>query len=57
MRYVRPTVKFSASPSTVRNQAPLLGQDSAAVLRELGYADDEIERLLASKVIAAPART
>jgi formyl-CoA transferase len=54
IRYVRPTVKFSASPSKVRNQAPVLGQDSAAVLRELGYGEDEIARLLAAKVIAAP---
>ncbi len=51
IRYVRPTVKFSASPAMVRNQAPELGQDSAAILSELGYAAQDIARMFADGVV------
>ncbi|HEY1708906.1 MAG TPA: CoA transferase [Rhizomicrobium sp.] len=43
--YVRPATKFGASPASVRNGAPLLGQHSTEILREAGYADSEIAAL------------
>ena len=57
IRYVRPTVRFSASPASVRRQAPVLGEDNASVLGELGYSAEEIDDMLREGVLArAPAR-
>jgi crotonobetainyl-CoA:carnitine CoA-transferase CaiB-like acyl-CoA transferase len=53
-------VKFSETPGGIRRPAPLLGQHSREVLAELGYAAEEIARLLEEgAVIAAdlPAET
>lgn len=52
VRYVRPAVRFAASPASVRLPAPLLGQDTAAVLAGLGYNSAEIAALEAAGVIA-----
>jgi crotonobetainyl-CoA:carnitine CoA-transferase CaiB-like acyl-CoA transferase len=38
-------LKFSATPAEVRRAAPVLGQHTREVLREFGYADEEIGRL------------
>ena len=38
----------------IRTHAPAIGQDTRAVLAELGYGPDEIEALLASGAAAAP---
>jgi crotonobetainyl-CoA:carnitine CoA-transferase CaiB-like acyl-CoA transferase len=46
IRYVRPTTKFSKSPASVRSAPPNLGEHSCAVLREAGYAHEQIEALL-----------
>jgi crotonobetainyl-CoA:carnitine CoA-transferase CaiB-like acyl-CoA transferase len=44
-------VKMSATPPRLRTAAPLLGADTDAVLREAGYADGDIARLRAAKVV------
>ena len=51
MRYVRPAVRFEASPASVRLSAPQLGQDTAAVLSDLGYASADLEALQSAGVI------
>lgn len=51
LRYVRPATLFSRTPATVRNQAPVLGQDSIAILEQSGFGQDEIDRLLADGVV------
>jgi crotonobetainyl-CoA:carnitine CoA-transferase CaiB-like acyl-CoA transferase len=45
-------VKFSETPGEVRHGAPLYGQHTREVLREQGFADDEIEGLLSEGAIA-----
>ncbi|MFI5041736.1 MAG: CoA transferase, partial [Acidimicrobiales bacterium] len=48
-----PPVAFSETPGRVA--APCLrGQHNRSILRELGYADDDIDRLEAAKIIIAP---
>ncbi|MDB5873312.1 MAG: Formyl-CoA transferase [Ramlibacter sp.] len=50
IRYVRPPTIFSSTPAAVRCQAPLLGQDTVAVLGQAGFSSEEISRLLAQGV-------
>ena len=52
VRMAGPPVRFSETPGSVRLPAPLLGQDTAEVLRErLGMDDEEIARLREQGVI------
>jgi crotonobetainyl-CoA:carnitine CoA-transferase CaiB-like acyl-CoA transferase len=44
-RQIAPPVRFGRTPASVRRHAPLIGQDTAAVLGELGFGDEEIEQL------------
>jgi len=44
-------IKLSDTPGAVRTAPPVLGQHTASVLRELGLADDEIERLRSRRAI------
>ena len=41
IKALRVPVKLSATPGAVERAAPLLGQDNAAVLTELGYTEAE----------------
>lgn len=45
-------VKYSATPPEVSHPAPLLGQHTFALLRSLGYSDEECRRLEAEGVVA-----
>ena len=47
--------RWSETPPAFRSHAPLLGEHSVEVLREVGYGDAEIERMLASGVTAVVA--
>lgn len=51
VRYVRPAVRFTASPASVRLPAPRLGQDTASLLAALGYSSADIASLQAAGVI------
>jgi crotonobetainyl-CoA:carnitine CoA-transferase CaiB-like acyl-CoA transferase len=42
---------FSATPTSVRRHAPMLGEHSRELLREYGYGDAEIDALAAEGVI------
>ena len=52
-------VKFSGTPCTWRQPAPLFGQHTREVLRERGFSDAEIDRLVAQGAvkIAEPVET
>ncbi len=49
-------MRFSVTPVRRERGGPLFGEDSVVVLHELGYDDDEIQRLLRARVIATPAQ-
>ena len=40
-----PAVQLSATPARIRHRAPMLGEHTSKVLGELGYSDEEIDRL------------
>jgi len=44
--------RASLTPASIRRPAPLLGQHTAEVLREIGYAEDDIRRLEAAGAVA-----
>jgi crotonobetainyl-CoA:carnitine CoA-transferase CaiB-like acyl-CoA transferase len=44
-------VRLSATPGGIRHRAPMLGEHTDEVLRELGYPDDEIAALRAGAVV------
>ena len=45
IRQARPAARFDVSPSAVQRPAPALGGDSAEILKDLGFADAEVETL------------
>jgi crotonobetainyl-CoA:carnitine CoA-transferase CaiB-like acyl-CoA transferase len=53
-RTIGPPIRFSRTPSSVK-RPPLLGEHSRQILREIGYPDSDIERLVRDGVIAQDA--
>ena len=51
IRQVGIPIKFSETPGEVRRTAPLIGQDTASVLQELGYTPERIEELRQAQAI------
>jgi crotonobetainyl-CoA:carnitine CoA-transferase CaiB-like acyl-CoA transferase len=56
LRTTKVPVSFSATPGGFRRPAPNYGEHGAEVLREAGYADDEIEQLRADGVLLTEKR-
>ena len=54
-RQIGPAARFSATPSSVRRQAPMLGQHDDEVLREVGLDNGAIARLRRSGALRSPA--
>ena len=54
VRTTAPVGDWSATPLSIRRLAPLMGEHSRAILREAGYRDDHIDRMMAEKVTAEP---
>lgn len=53
-RHAAGPVKFGTPEKIVMKPAPLLGEDSVAVLRSLGYDETTIQDLLEQRIISAP---
>lgn len=56
LKTVAQPIQFEGEARTVRSPPPMHGEHSRAVLRELGYAEAEIDRLAASGAIVDGAR-
>jgi crotonobetainyl-CoA:carnitine CoA-transferase CaiB-like acyl-CoA transferase len=52
VRHIGIGIKLSETPGKIRNLAPRPGEDTKAILDELGYGEKEIERLYNEKVVA-----
>jgi crotonobetainyl-CoA:carnitine CoA-transferase CaiB-like acyl-CoA transferase len=52
-RQIAPPVVFDRTPATVRRPAPLVGQQTVELLREIGASEVEIESWLASGAVVA----
>jgi formyl-CoA transferase len=46
-----PAARFDRTPSAIRKLAPTLGQDNEAILSEIGYSRDEVERLKQNQIL------
>ena len=51
IRQVGVPFALSATPATIRTPPPTLGQDTGAILAEVGYSESEIERLRANGIV------
>lgn len=56
LRQARPAAQFSATPSTVTQHAPALGEHTGEVLSAAGFSDAEIAALAAAGVLGPSAR-
>jgi formyl-CoA transferase len=56
VRQLGSPMRFSTTKVARRKAGPLLGEDTRAVLREIGFHDDELTDLLQSGVVAEPQR-
>jgi crotonobetainyl-CoA:carnitine CoA-transferase CaiB-like acyl-CoA transferase len=53
-RQPRPAARFSGTPARIRSHAPMLGEHSAEIARELGVPAAELDDLFARRVLLAP---
>ena len=57
LRMARPATNFFGTPSDIRRLPPRLGEHSVEILKEVGFTDDDIEKMIAEGVTGLPAKT
>lgn len=55
VRQPKPAARFEVNASVVGGPAPRVGEHSRAVLREIGYSEAAVEKMIADKVVRAAA--
>ena len=53
LRQARPAARFEGTPTEIRNGAPLLGEHTYDILRDLGYEDGDIGAMVSAGVLHA----
>jgi crotonobetainyl-CoA:carnitine CoA-transferase CaiB-like acyl-CoA transferase len=53
IRQPKPAAQFALNQSAIKGPAPRIGEHSREVLRELGYSDAEIEKMITEKAVRA----
>jgi crotonobetainyl-CoA:carnitine CoA-transferase CaiB-like acyl-CoA transferase len=53
VRQPKPAARFEVNAAGIGGPAPRVGEHSRAVLRELGYSDTAIGRMIAEKAVRA----
>lgn len=53
LRQARPAARFEGTPTAIRHGAPLLGEHTYELLREVGYSDGEIDAMVDDSVLYA----
>jgi crotonobetainyl-CoA:carnitine CoA-transferase CaiB-like acyl-CoA transferase len=53
IRQPKPAAQFAVNQSAIKGPAPRIGEHSRDVLRELGYSDAEIEKMIEDKAVRA----
>ena len=56
LRMARPATNFFGTPSDIRRLPPRMGEHSVEILKEAGFADDEIEKMIAEGVTSLPSK-
>jgi crotonobetainyl-CoA:carnitine CoA-transferase CaiB-like acyl-CoA transferase len=51
VRQVRPAAQFESTPAAIAGPAPMIGEHTEDILRELGLSDEAIEALKASRAV------
>lgn len=53
VRQPKPAAQFAVNQSAIKGPAPRIGEHTREVLREIGYSDAEIEKMIAEKAVRA----
>ena len=54
LRMAKPTINFFGTPSSIRRLPPRLGEHSVDILKEAGYSDETIEKMMEEGVTRLP---
>jgi crotonobetainyl-CoA:carnitine CoA-transferase CaiB-like acyl-CoA transferase len=46
-----PAARLSATPGSIRHRAPLVGEQTDEIMREIGYSDQQIQQLRRAEIL------
>ena len=47
-------VKFSKTKCEIRKSSPKLGEDTVALMKEVGYTQEEIDKMIEEEIVGIP---